>query len=221
MPENLRDTLVFLSDLRGNNNKQWFDQNRKRYEVAKDRFEVFVTDLISDFGAVEDLGSLSAKDCIYRINRDIRFSRDKTPYKPNMGAVIGRGGRKTIGRSYYVHIEPDGHSLIASGLYMPSSEELDKMRRSIANDSAKFKRIIQKAVFKRYFGGLEGEKLKTAPQGYPKDHPDIELLRFKQYLVSHSLSDQEVLSPDLTTSLVEMFKVMKPFLTYIQMALEA
>lgn len=221
MPESLHDTLLFLRDLRTHNEKQWFDQNRPRYDSARAHFEAFITDLISSFGDVEDLGGISAKACMYRINRDIRFSPDKSPYKAYMSAVIGRGGRKAVGRAYYVHIEPDGRSMVAGGLHSPSTQELDKVRRSIAGDAAKFKKIIHKSDFRRFFGSLQGEALKTAPQGYAKDHPDIELLRLKQFLAVHALSDQQVLSPGMTAHIVTVCKVMKPFLTYLHSALDA
>jgi uncharacterized protein (TIGR02453 family) len=215
MSENLRDTLNFLRDLRANNNRAWFEQNRKRYDIARANYEEFVTDLIIAFNPFEDLGTVTAGDCIYRIYRDVRFSPDKTPYKTNLGAVIGKGGRKTIGRSYYVQIGPEGESFIAAGLYMPSTEELNRMRYAIATDSSKLRKILNKRNFKRYFSGLEGEQLKTAPQGYSKDHPDIDLLRYKQFLASSPLTEEQVLSPDLTDYVVEGFKALKPLETYI------
>jgi uncharacterized protein (TIGR02453 family) len=215
MSENLRDTLEFLRDLRANNDRAWFEQNRRRYDIARGHYEAFITDLIAQFSAFEDLDSISADQCIYRIYRDVRFSPDKTPYKTNLGAVIGKGGRKTIGRTYYIQIGPEGESMIAAGLYMPSKEELEKMRRSIADDSSKLRKILNKRDFKRYFNGLEGEMLKTAPQGYRKDHPDIDLLRHKQFLASSPLSEAQVLSPDLVDYVVGGFKALKPLETYI------
>jgi len=215
MPENLRYTLEFLRDLRANNNRPWFEQNRKRYDTARGYLDEFITDLIIQCGQFEDLGSVTADQCIYRIYRDVRFSPDKTPYKTNLGAVIGKGGRKTIGRSYYVQIGPEGESFIAAGLYMPSKEQLEQMRRAIAADSSTLRKILDKRDFKRYFSGLEGEQLKTAPQGYGKDHPDIDLLRYKQFLASSPLSEEQVLSPDLTDYVAEGFKALKPLETYI------
>lgn len=218
MPEILRDTLDFLRDLGGNNNKAWFDQHRKQYDAARGHFEAFVSELIMALSDIEDLGGVTAKDCIFRINRDIRFSPDKTPYKTNMGAVIGQGGRKATGRSYYVQVAPDG-SMLAGGLHSPSSQELEKVRRRIASDSQKFKKTIRSGDFTRYFGSLQGDSLKTAPQGYPKDHPDIELLRMKQFLAEHDFSDKDVLSPSLAPEIVAMCKAMQPFLTFIESAL--
>ena len=215
MPENLRHTLDFLRDLRANNDRAWFEQNRQRYDAARGNYEDFITDLIIQCSDFEDLGGVTANDCIYRIYRDVRFSPDKTPYKTNIGAVIGKGGRKTIGRSYYIQIGPEGESMIAAGLYMPSKEQLEQMRRSIADDSSKLRKVLNKRDFKRYFNGLEGEMLKTAPQGYRKDHPDIDLLRHKQFLASSPLSEEQVLAPDLVEYVVGGFKALRPLETYI------
>ena len=221
MSKILRDTLDFLRDLRTNNNKQWFEQNRARYEKARGHFEGFVTDLIFTMGTIEDLSGVTAKECIFRINRDIRFSPDKTPYKISMSAVLARGGRKPQGRAYYVHIEPNGKSLLAGGLHSPDSAQLEKVRRSIAENSQPLKEIIQRSKFVQYFGTMSGERLKTAPQGFPKDHPDLELLRLKQFLVEHALSDKQVLEPKLTTHILEVFTELKPFLSYFQAILDA
>src|SRR5260221_7037147 len=160
MAENLRKTLDFLRDLKANNNKLWFDQNRKRYDAAREHFEAFIGDVILSFSDIEDLGGVNPKDCLFRINRDVRFSLDKSPYKTNLGAVIGKGGRKPVGRSYYIQIEPDGYSFIAGGLHSPSPQQLAKVRQSIAKDSAKFKKIIHHSDFTRQFGSLRGEALK-------------------------------------------------------------
>ena len=220
MPETLRDTIAFLRDLRANNNRAWFKQNRKRYDTARSNYADLITDLIIAFNPFEDLGSVTADDCIYRIYRDVRFSLDKTPYKTNMGAVIGKSGRKTVGRSYYIQIGPEGELFIAAGLYAPSKEELARMRRAIADDSSRLRKILNQRDFKHYFHGLEGAQLKTAPQGYSKDHPNIDLLRYKQFLASAPLSVEQVLSPDLTDYVVEGFKALKPLETYIHEVLD-
>jgi uncharacterized protein (TIGR02453 family) len=220
MPESLRSTLTYLQELGANNNKAWFDKNRIQYDKARGAFEEFITDLILNFEPVEDLTGVTAKECMFRINRDIRFSPDKTPYKTSMSAVIGKGGRKFVGRSYYVHIQPGGQSIIAGGLYSPSSAELEKVRRQLAEDSRPYKKIVQGKSFVDYFGSVSGEKLKTAPQGYPKDHPDIDLLRHKQFVVEHGFSDEQVLRPDLSVQIVKMCSALKPFVGYFVSALE-
>jgi uncharacterized protein (TIGR02453 family) len=215
MAKNLAPTLDFLRDLRANNNKPWFDANKARYVEASAAFEQLVSDLLAQFGAVDDLGGLAAKDCIFRIYRDTRFAADKSPYKTGMGALLGRGGRRHDGRSYYLHIEPDGQSMLAGGFFAPAPAELDRVRRAIERDASELKAIITSADFVRYFGAMQGETLKTAPQGYPKDHPDVALLRHKQFLAESAMSDEQVLAPDLIPHILRVFTAMKPFVSYL------
>jgi uncharacterized protein (TIGR02453 family) len=215
MAKILAPTLDFLRDLRANNNKPWFDANKARYIEASAVFEQLVSDLLAQFGAVDDLGGVSAKDCIFRIYRDTRFAADKSPYKTGMGALLGRGGRKHDGRSYYLHIEPDGQSLLAGGFFAPTPAELERVREAIARDASELKAIIGSADFVRYFGSMQGETLRTAPQGYPKDHPDVALLRHKQFLAESAMSDKQVLAPDLIPHILRVFTAMKPFVSYL------
>ena len=220
MPDSLRDSLDFLRDLNVNNNKAWFDANRKRYDTARASFESFIAELILAMGTVDDMTGVSAKDCIYRINRDVRFSHDKTPYKTNFGAVIGQGGRKATGRSYYMQLGPDNQSFLAGGVYMPSPQELTKLRNKLVISGDQFKKILRASSFVKYFDKMTGTALKTAPKGYPKDHPHIDLLRYTQFLATHELTDEQILSPDLTEHVVAVFRALKPFETYLKAALE-
>ncbi len=214
MPQNLQLTLDFLEELRFNNNKTWFDENRKRHDQARAYVEALITDVIQHFAPIEDLGKTTAKDCMFRINRDVRFSKDKTPYKLNMGALIGSGGRKTTERSYYLNIEP-GNSFIAGGVYAPMPEHTKAIRAAIdADNGKKLTAIVNHADFKKYFGVMEGETLKTAPKGYAADHPAIELLKRKQFLASHKLDDADVLKEDFTAHFINVCKALKPFERY-------
>jgi uncharacterized protein (TIGR02453 family) len=211
----LKPVLDFLSHLKQHNNKAWFDENRAAYEIARAHFESFVDQLISEYGGIEDLGGISAKDCIMRIYRDTRFSKDKSPYKTNMSATIAPGGKKSSSLGYHLHIQPHNETLIAGGLYMPTPEQLARFRMVIDQDAAPFKAIINDKTFKSYFGVLEGEKVKTVPQGYARNHPEIELLRFKQVVVVHRVSDEEVLLPEFSAHVIKTFAAMKPFLNYL------
>ena len=184
---NLRPVVDFLSDLERNNDRVWFEANRAAYERARTEFESLVDWLIGELGAVEDLSGLTARDCVFRIHRDVRFSRDKSPYKTHMGAAIAPGGKKWSRRPYYIHLEPGGGSLLAGGLHMPEPAQLARFRDAIARDSGPLRAVTGREDFKRYFGELEGEKVKTAPQGYPRDHPEIELLRLKEAVAVHHL----------------------------------
>jgi uncharacterized protein (TIGR02453 family) len=210
----LKPTLDFLKALKRNNNRTWFQAHRAEYDEASRAFETFVGALIDELWPTEGLGGLTPKDCIFRIHRDIRFSKDKTPYKTHMGAYIAPGGRKAMGIGYYVHVCP-GDSMIAGGLHEPDPKRLDRFRQTIARDARPFKKIIEAKSFREYFGVVEGEKLKSAPRGYSKDHPEIELLRMKQVMVRRGIADRELLDSDVIRQIVKGFKRMKPFLVYL------
>ena len=214
-----RSILDFLRDLREHNGRDWFEANRPRYEAARAVFLSIVGDLIARFDAVDELGGIGLKDCVFRINRDLRFSKDKTPYKTAMSALLGSRGRKSGARSYYFHLEPDGLSMLAGGLYDPSSTQLHKIRSAIAEDAKPLKRILARPDFVRHFGSLSGESLKTAPQGYDREHPALELLRMKQFIAVRSLSDREVAAAGLVPQALEAFAAMKPFLVYLEKTL--
>ena len=214
----LQATLSFLNDLSHNNNRPWFEANRARYQRAAGAFEALVTELIAELGKLEDLGTVTPKDCIFRINRDVRFSRDKSPYKTQMGAVVGPNGRRSLVRSVYVHLEPHDASFIAGGLYEPDSEQLSHVRQHLATDAQAFREIIAAPEFVQWFGALEGDQLKTAPQGYDKQHPDIDLLRYKQYLAFHRLKDTDVVDEGLVQRVIGARNAMQPFLAYLDEA---
>ncbi|MFN8375679.1 MAG: DUF2461 domain-containing protein [Anaerolineae bacterium] len=218
MPQSLKTTLDFLDELRFNNHKTWFDENRKRYQQARAAFETLISEVMQRFETVDDLGSTTVADCMFRINRDVRFSKDKSPYKTQMGALIANGGRKASGRSYYVHIDPTG-SFLAGGAYAPSPPQLLAIRRHIANHPSEFNDILADKDFVRYFGTMQGEKLKTTPKGFEADHPALELLKYKQFLASHALREAQVLSDDLVPHIIDVFRAMKPFVGFLADAL--
>jgi uncharacterized protein (TIGR02453 family) len=212
----MKAALDFLRALRDNNDRGWLEANRPRYEEARASFEALVAELIAKFDAVDDLGGVAPKECIFRLNRDLRFSKDKTPYKTAMGAVLGPGGRKSKVRSYYLHIEPDGRSMLAGGLYDPSPAELGKVRQALAEDAGPLRKILAARGFREHFGRLSGDALKTAPQGFPKDHPEIELIRMKQFLAVEPLADEEAASGDLVPRALKAYAAMKPLLAYLE-----
>jgi uncharacterized protein (TIGR02453 family) len=214
----LQPTLDFLSALQKHNNKPWFEKHRAEYEVARQSFEDFVDDFIEEFRTVEDFENLTAKDCVFRIYRDVRFAKDKSPYKPNMGASIALGGKHSLRAPYYIHIEPPGKSFLAGGAYMPTPDQLAAIRRAIERDPSGLKAALSSKPFKKHFGTLSGDKLKTPPRGYAADHPDIELLKYKQFIVLHALSDKDVLSTRLMTRTVEAFMALKPVLDWLNNA---
>ncbi|MFA5818908.1 MAG: DUF2461 domain-containing protein [Bacteroidales bacterium] len=208
-----KSTFEFLNILKDNNNREWFIKNRSLYTDARDNIESFVQAIINkiiDFEPI--MKGLEAKSCFYRINRDIRFSNDKSPYKTHFGAFIVRGGKKNGDKfaGYYIHIEP-GKSLIAGGAYMPPTPWLSAIREIINEEPVKLIKIINAKDFIKYFGKIEGEKLKKAPKGYHTDHPNIDLLRFKSYLVVNEVTDEFVLSEKYFDHVLNVIKAMKPF----------
>jgi uncharacterized protein (TIGR02453 family) len=208
-----KPTLDFLTGLKYHNEREWFNANRKRYNEAKSEYERFVQALIErivDFDPI--LKGLEAKNCMYRINRDIRFSPDKTIYKTHLGAFIVKGGKKNGDRfaGYYIHIEPGNNSMIAGGAYMPPMPWLTAIRNNIDEKGESFLKIINDPEFRAVFGEIEGEKLKGAPKGFSRDNRYIELLRMKSYLASIIISDKDVLNTDFFDFTIKACKVMKP-----------
>lgn len=208
-----KSTLEFLYDIKLNNEREWFSRNRSRYEDARSNFESFVQVLIHEITKFDPiLKGLEAKSCTYRINRDIRFSNDKTIYKSHMGAFIVRGGKKNGDKfaGYYFHIEPEGASMVAGGAYMPPMPWLSAIRSKIAENGDRFIKIINDKTFKKYYREIEGEKLKSAPRGYASDHPFADLLKYKSYLVSKMIPDDIVTGEDCFGQVVEACRIMKP-----------
>jgi uncharacterized protein (TIGR02453 family) len=208
-----KSVLAFLKELSLNNNREWFNANRGRYEASRKNFELFIQALIDRIVSFDPiLKGLEAKSCMFRINRDTRFSKDKSVYKTNFGAFIVRGGKQNGDRfaGYYIHLEP-GECMIAGGAYMPPAEWLNAIREKINAAPDDFLSIINDKAFIKNFGALSGEKLKTAPKGYPRDHPHIELLKHKSYIAVKELSDKEVRDTGFLDSATETCRAMKDF----------
>jgi uncharacterized protein (TIGR02453 family) len=207
-----KSTLDFLKNLKVNNNREWFNANRKLYDEAKEDYESFIQAIIDEIVKFDPiLKGLEVKSCTYRLNRDIRFSPDKTIYKTHLGAFIVKGGKKNGDKfaGYYVHVEPGG-SMIAGGAYLPPSHWLSAIREKINDDGDKLVRITKDKESVANFKELEGETLKTAPKGYPKDHKYIELLRMKSFLVSRMISDKDICSQTGFDTIIKGCKAMKP-----------
>jgi uncharacterized protein (TIGR02453 family) len=207
-----KSTLDFLTDLKSHNDREWFQKNRKRYDEAKIDYESFVQAVIDEIITFDPiLKGLEAKSCTYRINRDIRFSNDKTIYKTHLGAFIVRGGKKNGDRlaGYYFHVEP-GNSMVAGGAYVPPMPWLTAIREKIDEQGDKLMKIISNKEFIKYFGKIEGEKLKSAPKGFSKDHKYIELLKHKSFLASGQISDSYIVSKNCFDYVISAFRAMKP-----------
>ncbi len=212
--------LHFLSELEQNNHKEWMDTHRDWYLQAKDEFLNLVHYLLAEMTDVDEgLLGLQPKDCIFRINRDIRFSKNKSPYKNNFGVFMAEGGKKSPNAGYYLHVQPGDESFIGGGMYHPESEALGKVRQEIDYNAAELKQITDQGDFRQYFGAIQGEKLKRAPKGYEPDHPNIELLKLKDFVVMHKLSDEELKDENFKNRAVEIFRTMAPFIHYLNVAI--
>jgi uncharacterized protein (TIGR02453 family) len=211
-------SLRFLSQLAKNNNKPWFDEHKADYEKAAAQFELLVAELISGMSKVEDLGALAPRDCIMRIYRDVRFSKNKSPYKTGFGAGIVPGGRKSGRLGYHIHLGPNGATMAAGGLWDPEPPQLSRFRDAIVKDAGPFHKIAGAADFKRHFSTVTGDALKTAPKGYPPDHSEIDLLRQKQVCVSEKFSDETVTSREFPGLMLKSLRAMKPFIDYLNRA---
>lgn len=214
-------TFKFLRDLAANNDRKWFQANRAAYEAAREEFFQQLEELIVGISAFDPpIIELEPRDCMFRINRDTRFSPDKSPYKTNFGAFMTDRGKKVTRAGYYFHVEP-GNCFIAGGLYMPSAKELKAVRAAIDDRASEFRKVIGRKAFKDAFGSeLPGERLKTAPRDYPKDHPDIDLLRLKSFEIMQGAYDREVRSKAFTKEAVKTFRLMKDYVHWLNRALD-
>lgn len=209
--------LDFLKDLAINNNREWFYAEEKRYKKVKETHEKVVEDLLNQFSLFENMDGVKVKNCTYRIARDVRFSKDKSPYKNWFSSSYSEGGRSDTKHDYYLHIQPHNQSFLGAGLYAPTSEQLAKLRQEIDYNPNDLKDIIFDKTFVQYFGNPKGSSLKTSPKGYEKNHPEIELLRMNQLFFSKSFSDNELMADDFTAKVIESAKVLKPFTDYLNL----
>jgi uncharacterized protein (TIGR02453 family) len=216
----MKEILSFLNGLQKNNTREWMEANKSQYLNSKQQFEDIISSLIDNITAFDPhiLGT-EPKKCIFRLHRDVRFSKDKRPYKENMGGFINKNGRKGMDGGYYIHIQP-GQSMLAGGTYMPPPEILRKIRQEIDYNPDGLIKFMKSSDFKKYFGTFEGDRLKKAPKGYSPDHPNIELLRLKSYIVVHRIEDAELLNPGFLENTTRVFKAMLPLNNYIRTALD-
>jgi uncharacterized protein (TIGR02453 family) len=213
-------TITFLQKLAKNNNKAWFDKHRDEYTAAKEDHEVLVTAILDGLSEAEPVfKGQKAKDCIFRIFRDVRFSKDKTPYKAHFGAFFSVGGRKFPGAGYYLHIEPGGKSFVGGGLWMPEPPLLKAVRQEIDYNFDEFKKIAGDKKFKKLFNKVSGEQLVKLPQGYTADNPAIDYLKMKSFTVSCNFTDAEITGKGLVKKTLDAFAVMKPFIDFLNRAM--
>jgi len=218
-----KSTLTFLKNLSKNNNKSWFDAHREAYDQSKADFESFVKRFSQSYHLIDsDIEIMDAKKYIFRINRDIRFSKDKTPYKNNFGASFSKGGKKSVFADYYMHIEP-GKSFIGGGLWMPEPSALKKVRQELDYCWEEFNAIVTKPAFRKHFGELyrgEGMQLSKIPHGYEKDNPASSFLRLKHFVAMHPVKDEDITSPTFLKKTTTTFKTLLPMIRFLNRAVE-
>lgn len=217
-------TISFLKSLKKNNNKPWFDNNRDKYLIAKNNFEELITELLHKMTLYDDdMKELTVKDCCFRINRDIRFSKNKTPYKISLSASFNKGGRKSIYAGYYLHLQPEGKSFADGGLWHPEAAELKKIRQEIDYCLPEFKKIIHATAFKKNYGELERDEnhmLKKVPKGYDKDNAAAGFLKMKSFVATRNIPEEVILSTGFSDEIIRSFKALQPLVHFLNRAFE-
>lgn len=208
-----KTTLKFLDDVSKNNNREWFAEHKERYLAAKENIDEFGQAIFEELSKTDVLEKLK----LYRIYKDVRFSKEKIPYNRHLGGRMIRATKYRRG-GYYFHIEP-GNTYIVGGFWRPNKDDLLRIRQEFVADAEAFRAIINDEKFRTIFGELEGEQLKTAPKDFDKEHPAIDLLRYKQFMVRRAFTDKEVLSADFVQNVVSTYEAMRPFLDYMSVVL--
>lgn len=207
--------LEFLKKLAANNNREWFIENRNLYEISKGNFLLFVDNMLKKLQSIEpNFANTKAKDCIFRINRDIRFSKDKSPYKNHFSAAFGQGGRNSGKIDYYFQLQP-GDSFLGAGMWQPTSKNLSLFRQEIDYNPEALKSIIFSAKFIEAFPETYGEKLKKVPKGYEINHPEQELLKYKELFYICRFDDEDIVSKNFENLLFEKMVILKPYIDYL------
>lgn len=206
-------TFNFLKELEKNNNRDWFNLHKDRYLSEHQVMIGFADALLEEMNKHDKIETSTGKDSLFRIYKDTRFSKDKTPYKISWSGGFQRATKMLRG-GYYFHLQP-GNSFVGGGFFDPNPADLKRIREDIALNYKVWNKLLNTKIFVKTFGKLEGDRVKTTPKGFPGDHPAIDLLRYKQFLLTHSFSDKEVLSPEFLPELVQTFRQMRPFLDHM------
>ncbi len=209
-----QENFSFLKELAKNNNRDWFTANKVEYQKQHENVIAFADELLAKLNQHDTIETLNGKKSLYRIYRDVRFSTDKSPYKTHWAGGFSRATKKLRG-GYYFQLAPNNNSFIAAGFWAPNKEDLQRIREEIAVDADELRTILSDKKFIETFGELQGEQLKSAPKGFDKDHPNIDLLRFKQFIVTKNFTDKEVQSPDFPDLVNNAFKNIRPFFNYM------
>jgi uncharacterized protein (TIGR02453 family) len=212
-----KETLQFLKDLKKNNNRDWFNAHKEKYIAAHENFIEFIQALIEKIAKFDkSVAGLNAKDCVFRIYRDVRFSKDKSPYKTNLAAAMMGEGKDCRVSGYYISMEP-GNTFLATGYHMVEPADLKLIRKEISANGKEFLKIVKSKTFTDNFS-LEGEQLSKVPQGFDKEDPMGDYLKFKDMIVKHAMSDKEVIDAKFADNCIGVFKKMQPFNKFVNAA---
>lgn len=217
----IKNILDFLNELKINNNREWFQQNKKRYDQIKSSMHAFLKGLIPQVATFDpEVSAIKPEECMFRIYRDVRFSNDKSPYKTQIGAFVSKTGRKGNHPGYYFHLEP-GQSFLAGGLYMPPPEVLKAVRSEVYYNVSEFKAILQHPDFVKYFGQPDDfDKLTRPPKGFDSNWPDIDLLKYRSYVVTHNLNEMDLLNLKTEELAMPVFRAMHPLNVFLKKAMD-
>ena len=216
----MESVIAFLRSLARNNNRDWFKDNKKSYQESLEIFRAFAAELLTGMEKFDpSLGGLASKDTIFRIYKDVRFSKDKSPYKTHFGCWMTKGGRKSTDAGYYFHLEPD-NSFMAAGVWMPPKEQLSLIRQEIVfNPDAYLKVINDPVINKGYERGGREDMLKKGPMGFPKDFEHLEEIKYKHYIYSKNYKNEEILTKNFPEKVVQDYQGLFPLVQYLNLAM--
>lgn len=208
-----KSTLTFLKDLKKNNNREWFTDHKDRFTKEQTKMKAFYTAIRNDLEKHDTIEKFK----LFRIYRDVRFSKDKTPYKPHFAGSYSRLGKELRG-GYYLRIRP-GESFLAGGFWQPNKEDILRLRKEFEVDATEFREILNDKTFVKTFGVIQGEELKTAPRNFDKEHKNIDLIRKKAFIAVRNFTDEEILKPSFLKTINESFLALRPFFNYMSSVL--
>ena len=208
-----KEIFSFLEELKLNNNRVWFENNKNRFLNIKNDIKLVSSKIVDEMNIHDSIESSK----IFRIYRDVRFSKNKTPYKTNLGISFKRSSPNLRG-GYYFHIKPN-ESFIACGFFSPNKEDLLRIRKELEIDSDEFRDILNNKSIKNHWGDIDGDPLKTSPRGFLKNSPNIDLIRMKRFIFFKKYSDDSFFSSNLVEKISSDFRIMRPFLDYMSMVL--
>ena len=212
-----KESLDFLKTLSKNNNREWFNKHKDEYIEAHDNIIAFADALLFEMNKHDKIETLSGKESLFRIYKDVRFSKDKTPYNTHWNGAFKRATKKLRG-GYYFNIEP-GNSALAGGFWGPETKDMKRIRQDIDLNYKDWEKLLANKTILKTFGKMVGDQVSSAPRSYSKDHPAIDLLRYKQFIFKHEFTDKEVLSSDFVYKVNDVFKRMRPFFDYMSYVL--